>query len=52
MTTHRARIHTGFERFRHWTQALLIIILMVTGFEIHGSYSRLGYEAATSSSSR
>lgn len=35
-----------FERFWHWTQALLIISMLVTGFEIHGSFSLLGWEAA------
>lgn len=33
-----------FERFWHWSQAVLIIVLLVTGFEIHGSYQWLGYE--------
>lgn len=39
-------IYPAFERFWHWTQALLIIMLMVTGFEIHGSLSFFGFEEA------
>lgn len=35
-----------FERFWHWAQALLIILLLVTGFVIHGSFSIVGYEYA------
>ncbi len=39
-------IYTKYERFWHWTQALLIILLALTGFEIHGSYKLFGYELA------
>jgi thiosulfate reductase cytochrome b subunit len=39
-------IYKRFERFWHWTQALLIIFLAVTGFEVHGSYSIFGFEKA------
>lgn len=35
-----------FERFWHWTQAALIILLLMTGFEVHGSYKLLGFEKA------
>lgn len=42
----RVYIFKGFERFWHWTQALLIVLLALTGFEIHGSYQWLGYESA------
>ena len=35
-----------FERFWHWSQALLIITLLVTGFEVHGSYKFLGFREA------
>jgi len=35
-----------FERFWHWSQALLIFSLLVTGFEVHGSYRLLGFERA------
>lgn len=42
----REYIYKGFERFWHWTQALLIIFLMITGFEVHGTYSLMGFENA------
>jgi len=32
----RIQLYARFERFWHWLQALLIIVLLVTGFEIHG----------------
>ena len=35
-----------FERFWHWSQAALIITMLVTGFEIHGSYANLGFAKA------
>ncbi|MCK5537191.1 MAG: cytochrome b/b6 domain-containing protein [Bacteroidales bacterium] len=40
----RTYIYRRFERFWHWTQALLIMFLTITGFEIHGTYNILGYE--------
>ena len=42
----RIYIFTRFERFWHWTQFLLIFVMLLTGFEIHGSYKMLGYEQA------
>jgi len=39
-------IYRGFERFWHWTQAVLILLLGLTGFEIHGSFEFLGYRPA------
>lgn len=42
----RVYIFKRFERFWHWSQALLIITMMATGFEIHGTYDWLGYETA------
>ncbi|MFA9388809.1 MAG: cytochrome b/b6 domain-containing protein [Prolixibacteraceae bacterium] len=39
-------IYKGFERFWHWTQASLIIFLAFTGFEVHGTFTILGFEAA------
>ena len=35
-----------FERFWHWSQALLIITMLVTGFEVHGSYALIGFADA------
>lgn len=43
----RTLIYKRFERFFHWFQALLIFSLLITGFEIHGSYSLLGFGDAT-----
>jgi len=42
----RVYIFKGFERFWHWAQALLIMAMAFTGFEIHGTYSVLGFETA------
>ena len=42
----REYIYHRFERFWHWMQALLIIFLGVTGFEIHGAFTFFGYENA------
>ena len=39
-------VFKAFERFWHWSQAFLIIGLLVTGFEVHGSYRLLGFERA------
>jgi len=39
-------IYKGFERFWHWSQAALIIFLMISGFEIHSSYHFMGFEYA------
>jgi thiosulfate reductase cytochrome b subunit len=39
-------LYTRFERFWHWFQALLIVVMLVTGFELHGTYSLLGFETA------
>ena len=42
----RVYIYSGFERFWHWTQAILIFFLMFTGFEVHGSFKFFGFENA------
>ena len=39
-------IYKRFERFWHWAQAFLILFLMLTGFEIHGSLTFFGFEQA------
>ncbi|RLB72372.1 MAG: cytochrome B [Deltaproteobacteria bacterium] len=44
----KLHLYTRFERFWHWFQAFLIIFLLVTGFEVHGSYKIFGYNAACS----
>jgi thiosulfate reductase cytochrome b subunit len=42
----RVMIFKRFERFWHWAQAVLILVLLFSGFEIHGSYKVLGFEDA------
>jgi len=37
-------IYKAYERFWHWLQALLIFLLALTGFEIHGSFHLFGFE--------
>lgn len=39
-------MYARFERLWHWSQAALIILMLITGFEIHGSYHFLGFEQA------
>ena len=43
--THTRRIYI-FKRFWHWSQAALILVLLLTGFEIHGSFENFGFERA------
>lgn len=42
----RIYIFKRFERFWHWSQAALIIFMLISGFEVHGSYSIFGFEDA------
>jgi len=42
----RTYIFKRFERFWHWSQAALIITMLVTGFEVHGSYTAFGWQQA------
>ena len=46
MSTERIYIYKRYERFWHWSQALLIIAMMLTGFEVHGSYTLIGFQKA------
>jgi formate dehydrogenase gamma subunit len=39
-------LYKKFERFWHWAQTILVLTLMFTGFEIHGTTSFMGYESA------
>lgn len=39
-------LYTRYERLWHWLQALSIVLLLLTGFEIHGSYTLFGFERA------
>ena len=42
----KVMIFKRFERFWHWAQAALIIVMLTSGFEIHGSYALQGFENA------
>jgi len=42
----RIYLYTRFERLWHWFQFLLITLLLVTGLEVHGAFSLLGFEEA------
>lgn len=44
--TERLYIFKRFERFWHWAQAFLIITMLLSGFEIHGSYHLFGFQQA------
>jgi len=39
-------LYKKFERFWHWAQTIMIITLIFTGFEIHGTTNWLGYETS------
>ena len=41
-------IYRSYERFWHWMQAALILILVITGFEVNGAYKLFGYQSAVS----
>ncbi|MFY9327216.1 MAG: cytochrome b/b6 domain-containing protein [Georgfuchsia sp.] len=42
----RTYIFKRFERFWHWSQAALIIFMLLSGFEVHGSYKIFGWQQA------
>lgn len=48
MATERIYVFKLFERFWHWAQAGLIIFMLLTGFEVHGSFDNLGFAKAVS----
>ena len=39
-------LYARFERLWHWLQTLLIIILLLTGFEVNGAFTLFGFETA------
>ncbi|WP_281492083.1 cytochrome b/b6 domain-containing protein [Desulfosarcina cetonica] len=39
-------LYTRYERFWHWLQMALIFVLLITGFEVHGAFPFLGFDAA------
>ncbi len=42
----KVQIFTLYERFWHWTQAALIILLLLTGFTIHGAIAPFSFKTA------
>lgn len=45
-TRHSVMIYTRYERFWHWSQALLIFALFFTGLRIHGSHELVPFGLA------
>jgi thiosulfate reductase cytochrome b subunit len=45
-TLKREYLFTRYERIWHWLQMTLILVLLITGFEIHSSFSFIGFEKA------
>jgi thiosulfate reductase cytochrome b subunit len=41
-------IFKRFERFWHWAQALLVLLLIVTGLEVHGVIDLFGFHTSSS----
>ncbi|TAA47039.1 cytochrome b/b6 domain-containing protein [Corallincola spongiicola] len=41
-------IFKRFERFWHWAQAAMVLLLIVTGFELHGFFRLFGFADAVS----
>jgi len=39
-------LYSRYERFWHWLQMVLILILLVTGFEVHDPFAFLGFQTA------
>jgi thiosulfate reductase cytochrome b subunit len=39
-------LYTRYERFWHWLQGAAIILLLVTGFEVHDTFTLLGFRVA------
>ncbi len=46
LNMNKVYLYSKFERFWHWVQTILITVLIATGFEIHGTYTLLGFEDA------
>lgn len=42
----RVYMYKRFARLWHWAQAFLIFFLAITGFEVHGSFTLIGFENA------
>ena len=46
MNVRQVMVYTRFERFWHWSQVVLIAVLLVTGFRIHGFYAFPDFQTA------
>lgn len=46
MNVEKIYVFKRFERLWHWSQASLIIFMLITGFEVHGSYHLFGFGEA------
>lgn len=44
--TSRIYLYKRYERFWHWSQAALVIFMLLTGFEVHGVYANFGFQRA------
>jgi len=44
MSLYKVKVFTRFERFWHWTQAVLIFTLLFSGFGIHGFFQLFSFE--------
>ena len=42
----RIYLYKRYERFWHWSQAVLVMFMLITGFEVHGSYEWFGFQQA------
>jgi thiosulfate reductase cytochrome b subunit len=42
----RIYLYKRYERFWHWSQALMVMFMLLTGFEIHGIYKNFGFQKA------
>ena len=45
-TFERIYLYTRFERFWHWVQAAFVVLLGLTGYEIHTGYNLFGFKRA------
>jgi len=46
MSKRQVMLFNRFERFWHWSQMLLILLLLISGFNIHGFFQILSFENA------
>ncbi len=46
MKMEKIYLYTRFERLWHWLQAIMIFMLIITGFEVHGVFTLFGFQQA------